>query len=532
MPIRTLGADGQRTTTLRADVCIVGAGIAGLVAAVRLARTPTRRVVILESGVRHDDPRMIALDCIENPSANYVGAARSRGLGGTSVKWAGKLLPLTRHDTLARPYLDMPGWPFDITELDCYRREIEALMGVDEVSYEEDASPVLDPQGLLPRGDADFALRWPKRPTLANHNVAHVLREELRQRANLEVWLGATVSAFRVDASTGRVEAVEATDHGGRRLCVQADEFLIAAGSHESTRLMLLADRQSGGAVSRETDVLGRHFNDHLGLKVAVLRPLDRLKTNLALSDRWPLGGGRHLHFELRPAVQRELGIGSSYCDVSFEVPPESALSKARLAVQAGRRRQFGRAIGAAVATLPDMSSLLRTAQWSVFDKQKFWPRNGRVELKIWVEQLPHWKNRIVLSDQVDALGQPLLRFEYHRTEQEERAFRATIAKLRSFWARHLAPICALDWSLPVQDPALSLAEAAVEVSHPAGATRMGRSAADSVVDPSLRVHRIPNLSVASASVFPTSGSANPTFTIMQLAMRAADAMAARLAPR
>jgi choline dehydrogenase-like flavoprotein len=43
-----------------------------------------------------------------------------------------------------------------------------------------------------------------------------------------------------------------------------------------------------------------------------------------------------------------------------------------------------------------------------------------------------------------------------------------------------------------------------------------------------LRVHRIANLSVASASVFPSSGSANPTFTIMHLAMRAADALVTR----
>jgi choline dehydrogenase-like flavoprotein len=57
----------------------------------------------------------------------------------------------------------------------------------------------------------------------------------------------------------------------------------------------------------------------------------------------------------------------------------------------------------------------------------------------------------------------------------------------------------------------------------------MGDDPATSVVDRQLRVHAISNLSVASASAFPSSGSANPTFTIMQLAMRAADAIAARL---
>jgi choline dehydrogenase-like flavoprotein len=532
MTIRTLGADGERTTTLRADVCVVGAGIAGLVAATRLARDGTRRVVVLESGVRHDDPRMVALDCIENPSRRYEGAARSRGLGGTSVKWAGKLLPLTPDDTRDRPWLGTAGWPFDIAELDRYTAEIEAMMGVDGASYEEDAAALLDPHGLLPRGDADFALRWPKRPSPANHDIAHVLRRELRGSANLEVWLGATATGFRFDAGDGSVTAVEAVDHGGRRLVVHAAQTLVAAGSHESTRLLLLADRQSGGAISRETDALGRHFNDHLGLHVAVLRPIDAVRTNTALADRWPLGADRHLHFELRPSVQRELGIASTYFDFGLEVPPQSALAQARRALQAGRKRQWGRAVRAALGAVPDSASLVRTAHWSLRARQKFWPGDGVVAMKVWVEQLPHWQNRIGLSEQIDALGQPLLNYEVHRTEHEERAFRVTVERIRDFWGRHLAPICALEWTVADRLGDTSLAEAAVELSHPAGATRMGRSAADSVVDPSLRVHRIPNLSVASASVFPTSGSANPTFTIMQLAMRAADAIASRLAPR
>jgi choline dehydrogenase-like flavoprotein len=68
--------------------------------------------------------------------------------------------------------------------------------------------------------------------------------------------------------------------------------------------------------------------------------------------------------------------------------------------------------------------------------------------------------------------------------------------------------------------------DSATDRAHPAGSTRMGINPLDSVVDPRLRVHRIPNLSVASASVFPSSGSANPTLTVMLLAMRAAETLA------
>jgi choline dehydrogenase-like flavoprotein len=53
----------------------------------------------------------------------------------------------------------------------------------------------------------------------------------------------------------------------------------------------------------------------------------------------------------------------------------------------------------------------------------------------------------------------------------------------------------------------------------------MGANPATSVVRPDLRCHHVPNIWIASASTFPSSGSANPTLTILQLAFRAADAL-------
>jgi choline dehydrogenase-like flavoprotein len=43
------------------------------------------------------------------------------------------------------------------------------------------------------------------------------------------------------------------------------------------------------------------------------------------------------------------------------------------------------------------------------------------------------------------------------------------------------------------------------------------------VVDRNCRVHGIENLYISSSSVFPTTGTANPTFTIIALAIRLAD---------
>ena len=61
---------------------------------------------------------------------------------------------------------------------------------------------------------------------------------------------------------------------------------------------------------------------------------------------------------------------------------------------------------------------------------------------------------------------------------------------------------------------------------HIMGTTRMGTSRADSVVDSDCRFHGYDNLFVAGSSVFPTGGYANPTLTILALALRLADTLA------
>ena len=60
---------------------------------------------------------------------------------------------------------------------------------------------------------------------------------------------------------------------------------------------------------------------------------------------------------------------------------------------------------------------------------------------------------------------------------------------------------------------------------HQLGTTRMSEEIKDGVVDTNCRVHGIENLYIASSSVFPTSGQANPTLTIVALSIRVANTL-------
>jgi choline dehydrogenase-like flavoprotein len=533
--LRILDHVSPQKIELSASVCIVGAGVAGLIAAARLARDKKLRIVVVESGLKTIDPSVSALNEIDNAGDNYNGSllGRSRALGGTSLVWSGRLLPLASHDTLPRPYLNLEGWPFDSAELDQYRQEIEALMGVDSGPYDGDIAEQLDPQAFLPRDDVDFCLRWTKRPSRKHHNLAYVFRKEIERLENLEIWLGATASHFDVDLDCKKIKTLTCLSLAGKTLRVTANEFLIAAGTLETTRLLLLADRQSNGSISRDCDALGRYFNDHLGVNAATIRPRDHTLTNRILNDRTWLKSLRHLHFELRPEVQRKHGIGSAYFEIGrSELPDSSALTKAKQVMQ---RLKRGRVAAVSYldirAILQDSPSLFWAAQWRWMRKQYYWPPNANLHIVIRIEQLPQWHNRICLSDQKDALHVPKLRLEWKKTDADEKVFRVTMEKIDRYWKAHLANVCDLEWKPEVLSSEAGMVNLTMDLAHPAGSTRMGTSPSNSVVDAHLRVHRIANLSIASASVFPSSGSANPTLTIMHLAMRAADAIARRLTP-
>jgi choline dehydrogenase-like flavoprotein len=67
---------------------------------------------------------------------------------------------------------------------------------------------------------------------------------------------------------------------------------------------------------------------------------------------------------------------------------------------------------------------------------------------------------------------------------------------------------------------------------HHMGTTRMHADPRQGVVDPDGRVHGVANLHIAGSSVFPTSGIANPTLTLLALALRLSDHLKTQMETR
>lgn len=507
--IRNLkGVQGQ--PSLEADVHVVGAGIAGLLIATRLAKAGLRTIVS-ESGDERQTEETHPLNDMVHLRSVYAGAnhGRFRCLGGTSTRWGGAMLPLLSTD------LQRGGWPIANAELLSYQAEVESLFGLPSGPYDA-ADFVQSSDGARPAYMARFA-KW---PPFSKRNVAQLLAREIASPKGPELWLNATVTGFSFRPD-GRLDAVTAQAPDGGIMTVRARETVLAAGAIESTRLLLLADKQHSERIFRPDDVLGRYFHDHLSVHIGSIQPNNRSIFNRTFGFRFEKGGMRNIRFE--PAeMDRPDRLPPSFAHIAFSVrsgSPFDALREAFREVQRGRLPQ--------IQTLARLSIaapwLVHVAYWRYVLQRLLYPPDAAIDVNMVIEQEQRADNRITLAtDQYDQYGQLRAAIDWSISPTDETNLIAAANGFLGCWERStLADYGAVHRRNTVEAVA-DLAKGA-DVYHPCGSTRMGVSPADGVVDSNLRTFRVPNLTVAATSVFPSVGGANPTMTLMMAALRAAD---------
>jgi choline dehydrogenase-like flavoprotein len=140
-------------------------------------------------------------------------------------------------------------------------------------------------------------------------------------------------------------------------------------------------------------------------------------------------------------------------------------------------------------------------------------------------EQAPDPDSRVVLGSERDALGMRRAQLNWRLSQADRYSlYRVLHAIGREFGALGIARL------RPLLDANEVWPEEVLGGNHHMGTTRMAHDPRRGVVDADCKVHGIANLYIAGSSVFPTSGSANPTLTIVALALRLASHLQEQLA--
>jgi choline dehydrogenase-like flavoprotein len=527
------------------DVCIVGSGAAGLSLA-RELMGQNFRVCILESGgIEKPDASLEAMAGVETASDFVQVAAdkRNRRFGGNSSFWSinfpdGQMglrhRPFDAIDFEQREWVPYSGWAIDRHELLPYYERAQTACGMGRFAYEvEDWEDVAHPR--LPFVGDGIATRMfqfsPGKVFFEQY------REALQQSPNITTYLHATVAELESDAMGGQVNRARVVCPGGKQFWVSAKFFILAVGGIESAQLLLLSNQTQTAGLGNEHDVVGRFFIDHPLVYGGQFYPNDpQIFNRTGLYDLRQVNGSTVMGvLGLTDTVMRQ----EQLINISANLFPRPALDhsgaiasvKELLSLRAFKSDQLFHHFKTALGGMDEIiesfyAKAMRQPQplWCNFSKggwSHLQEKRERVyrsfEVLHQTEQLPNPQNRVRLADELDPLGRRRVRME----TQWRQADIEGVQRSQAVLAREIARSglgrfeIARDGDLPVMDTP--------GTSHHMGTTRMHVSPELGVVDANCKVHSVPNLFIASSSVFPTGGYANPTLTIVALSIRIGD---------
>jgi GMC oxidoreductase/FAD binding domain len=499
------------------DVLVIGGGIAGLLVATRLA-SAGRRILVAESGGLEQFEETHPLNEVKQLGDTYLGAkhGRFRCLGGTSTRWGGAMLPFQNADSIHQSTGWPVEWPISIDALTAYQSAVERLFNLGDGPYDF-PDIMLSPDGT----PGLFLARMAKWPRFRLRNVSTLLKSEIVSRRGPEVWLNATATDFSFDPA-GRLAQVKLQSPNGNVLLVAALETVVAAGAIESTRLLLLADRQNDDRIFAPDNLLGRYFYDHLSVSTGRLVDVQRKAVNRLAGFRFEGAIMRNLRFEPSIDLRNRLKLPAGFAHIGFATDEPSGFSMLREIYRKMQRSERPRAKDVARLTAA-APWLLRAAWWRYWEKRLLFPDGVSLDVHIVIEQEPRAENRIGLAaHDVDYFGLPLgtINWRVHDGDVAN-ALRMTHAFEQAWNEGPLGKLARLELRIP--DHLRRAIAKGGGIFHPGGSVRMGSDARKAVLDSDLRTFRVPNLSVVSTAAFPTGGGANPTMMLMMAALRTAD---------
>ncbi|NKB48297.1 MAG: FAD-dependent oxidoreductase [Alphaproteobacteria bacterium] len=477
------------------DVCIAGAGVAGITLAIDLA-SRGRRVLLLEGG---------DLEFTETSQNTYKGPiigrnyfdldfARLRYLGGASNHWAGWCRPLDAWDFEGHAHIPNSGWPIAKADLD---RHFERASRILEIPAEYNDKPVEDSDNAFTQFEFQFS------PPV---RFGEKYLEELKSSTRIDLFVNANLTDIRLTEATDRVTEFQCSNYTDRaaKHSFTGAAFVLAMGGIEIPRMMLNFRSQATAGIGNAHDLVGRYFMDHFHASGGVYA---------ARRKDWPYSANE-IHFAPTPEFMARQKIANA----GLRAGP----------LTDARRALINRAKHSLFCNEDEVRGFARSFFEGSCPADVF---TGGY-LRVASEQQPNPSSRVSLSDDTDKFGlrRPALDWQISALD------RHTIKHMVIGFGRYIASrkygnVKMAEWLLDDGDPVPQVGEDRWLGAgfHHMGTTRMASTPDKGVVDENCGVFGLDNLFIAGSSVFPTCGHANPTLPIVQLTLRLGEHLAGKI---
>jgi len=537
-----------RDDLLRFDVCIVGSGPAGITLAREISRAELR-VCLVESGAQKSQPEIQELNAgVVNSAHGYreetLREGRCRRFGGTANLWNHQIrgeparyiryVPLDEIDFESRDWVPESGWPFTHQAIVPFYERAQRICGINSFDCPE----------ILETGTKNGRLWQTEKieSVLSQFGLAKIFLEHYRRELVLDqrvaVIVGATLLHFKIDPLSRVITSGQVSRPDGRKFWIRARAFVLAAGGLENARILLLQDDLQSGGLGNQHDMVGRCFMDHPQITLGTLIPFSSsLFGRAGLYDQHHVGEQtmmRILH--IRPEVMRREKM-LNLCGVlvpHFKTLRDNSPAILRqLIVRVPRLicRRLSWQHRSTPLDAPPRPFRQRLLEDYYAAGQCGWlkltqpeRRFDKFSIRSLVEQSPDRSNRVMLQDETDAFDQRKIKVLWRWNDLD----RSSIRQAQQIFHQELSS-AGIGTFVPLEETVGAQPRRFDSPHHFLGTTRMHDNPRNGVVDSDCRVHGVPNLFIAGSSVFPTGGYANPTFTIIALALRLATLLQSEL---
>ncbi|WP_442113949.1 FAD-dependent oxidoreductase [Pseudomonas sp. NUPR-001] len=459
------------------DVCIVGAGPAGITLALQLAQAGWQVVLIEGGGHEYSSHSQALYECESTGIDMFPHETRLRYLGGTSNHWAGRCRPFEASDFAVPPPGELPGWPIDYAQIERY---LPAAMAIVDLPQGADFKAI---NVGLKGGEFDadrFLLSPPTR-------FAQKYATALEQTPGLDVFINCNCVDLQFDEASGHLTGVLVSDYEQNREPLQASYFVLATGAIENARQLLNSESLADAGVIRKEGLVGGCFMEHLNIEMGTF----------ILSNGQDTETRQYFTTDAFVA-EYQAGKGNVLAEV---------LSQVRTYGRTAQVKNF----------LENLACEMGVASKIEFIAKFSCPGDG--VLSTLIEQFPSLQSRVSLLDEKDALGVAKVNVHWALSDGDRHTIKCIGSEMaKQFAAMGLGYVKLNDFVYDTQLP-LKMAPHA----HHMGTTRMAASAEHGVVDADCKVFGTENLYVAGSSIFATGGASNPTMPLLQFALRLAD---------
>jgi choline dehydrogenase-like flavoprotein len=509
------------TVDIRGSIAIIGGGAAGITLAIELA-DHFKDVLVLESGgtVFEKETQDLCDGKLLGHTQPDLRESRLRFLGGSTNHWDGLCPLLDPIDFERLPDRPYNGWPFGFATLIPFYNRAYRYCEIDAFRH---GLPHVDATARRLFQGSELQLtefRYSPRTKFGERYWSQVSTSE-----RIRVYLNANVTGIVANDAKRAIQFLDVQTLNGRKLTVAAAAFVLCCGGIENARILLNCTRDFATGLGNQYDLVGRFFMDHLFANPGVIIPqievydlgaLDLLKgvtrdrvglMNAAETVRQPGRRGCSL-------------ILSSVYDVDKVVVKamQSPSYKAfRQIMQYAKRASLAPDLGEHGCTaLEDPKAIARVLYHRLSTRFRPLPVQA-IMVDMVGEQSPNPASRVTLSDDVDALGMRRVVLDW----QIEPLDCSNLYQTAMDLARGVGTAGFGRMVLNLE-PGVELSKV-ISCYHHMGTTRMHDDPRQGVVDRHCAVHGLSNFYIAGSSVFPTGGRANPTITIVALAIRLAD---------